>query len=324
MKRKVILDVDTGSDDAIAIMTALLSPEIEVVAICTVWGNTALENTTENTLRLLSRMGLEIPVYAGVPTALSKYLSPERDVPAFIEAEIDGEVVKMHDDLFDLPAPHYAKEDLPAPFFYMDYLSEAEEPVDIVAVGPLTNLGFALSLKPDIVSRINSLTIMGGGYNVANVAGSAEANFWHDPEAVQIILDSGVHPTIVPLDATHKAIITKEEISKLRVSDNFCSNFAADLMEQRVLVHSEVQPLYLPDSATVHDALAVAALVDREVLQDVREVNLNICFTGAGEGHCVIDRREAPAESNCSFAFSADRERFVNFLIETFKNFKER
>ena len=90
MKKKLILDVDTGSDDAIAIMTALLSPEIEVVVICTVWGNTALENTTENTLRLLSRMGLEIPVYAGVPTALSKYLSPERDVPAFMRLKLMG------------------------------------------------------------------------------------------------------------------------------------------------------------------------------------------------------------------------------------------
>ena len=76
----------------------------------------------------------------------------------------------------------------------MDYLSEVEEPVDIVAVGPLTNLGYALSLKPDIAGKINSLTIMGGGYNVANVTGSAEANFWHDPEAVQIILDSVFTP----------------------------------------------------------------------------------------------------------------------------------
>lgn len=175
---------------------------------------------------------------------------------------------------------------------------------------------------PDIINKVSNLIIMGGGYNVSNV-GYAEANFWQDPEAAQIVLDSGIKPTLVPLDATHTAIITKEEIDRLRANNNFCSSFAADLLEQRMILHTTIQPLYLKDSATVHDALAVAALIDPKVLEDVREVNCTVCFTGSAEGHCVLDRRESPDKSNCKFAFSANRERFVELLIKTYSNFQE-
>ena len=319
MKKKIILDVDTGSDDAIALMLSLLSPEIEVEAICTVWGNVSIEHATDNTLRLLSKMDYRIPVYAGMSAPIAKYLYEERKVESKVESEIDGEVVKMHDDQFDLPESKYKKEELPAPFFYIEYLSNAERPIDIVATGPLSNLGFAFSLRPDLVSKVKSLTIMGGGYNVTNV-GTAEANFWNDPEAAQIVLDSGVKPTLVPLDATHVALITKDEIERLRQNDNFHSRFAADLLHQRMILHSDIQPLDLPNSATVHDALAVATLIDSAVLQEVKDVNCTVCFAGTGEGHCVIDRRESPNKSNCKFAFSADRERFVNLLIETYAN----
>lgn len=324
MKRKVILDVDTGSDDAIAIMCALLSQNIDVVAVCTVWGNTKVEYTTDNTLRLLSRMGRKIPVYAGIPTALAKYLSPERCVDGTCQAVIDGKVVRIHDDHLKLPESKYKKQDIPAPFFYMDYLSKAEEPVDIVAVGPLTNLGFALSLNPELVSGINRMVIMGGGYRVGNVTGYTEANFWHDPEAAQIVLDSGVKPVLVPLDATHEAFITKEEVDRIVKNDNFCSKFAADLLLQRMAVHTATQPLRLKDAATVHDALAVAYLTDPDMLKDLREEHINVCFTGAAEGHCVIDRRESGEAVNCRFAYGADRERFAEYLIHTLGQYEER
>lgn len=324
MKRNVILDVDTGSDDAIAIMCALLSKELDTVAICTVWGNAPVEFTTDNTLRLLSRMGKPIPVYAGAPTALVKYLSPERCVDGTCQAVIDGKVVRIHDKHLKLPKSRFSKEETPAPFFYMDYLSSLKEPVDVIAVGPLTNLGIALSLKPEISAKIRQLVVMGGGYRVGNVTGYGEANFWHDPEAAQIVLDSGITPLIVPLDATHWAVITKEEIERLRENRNFCSAFAADLLLRRMAVHTAVQPLYLKDSATVHDALAVAALIDLEVLKEIRREHVDVCFSGTGEGHCVIDRREAGLSPNCLFAYSANREKFVSFLLKTLGTFKER
>lgn len=322
MKKKVILDVDTGSDDAIAIMLALLSPEIEVQAICTCSGNVDIGHTTDNTLRLLWRMGRNVPVYKGVPAPLVKRLYRERIVETKLEAVIDGKVVKMHDDQLNLPDSGFVAEVTPAVFYYKEALTNAEEPINIITTGPLSNLATVLSLWPELSLRIGSLTIMGGGYRIYN-AGYAEGNFWHDPEAAQIVLNSGIVPTIVPLDATHQAIITNDEIEVLRSQGNFCSEFAAVLLEQRMKLHTVNQPLHLPDSATIHDVVAVAAFIDPEVLKDVRDVRCVIGFTGSAEGHCAFDRRESREKPNCRFAMSADRERFVERFLETFAKAKD-
>lgn len=322
MKKKVILDVDTGSDDAIAIMLALLSPEIEVQAICTCSGNVDIGHTTDNTLRLLWRMGRNVPVYKGVPAPLVKRLYRERIVETKLEAVIDGKVVKMHDDQLNLPDSGFVAEDTPAVFYYKEALTNAEEPLNIITTGPLSNLAAVLSLWPDLAGRIGSLTVMGGGYRIYN-EGYAEGNFWHDPEAAQIVLNSGIVPTIVPLDATHQAIITSDEIEVLRSQRNFCSEFAAGLLEQRMKLHTVNQPLHLPDSATMHDVVAVAAFIDPEVLKDVRDVRCVIGFTGSAEGHCAFDRRESREKPNCRFAMSADRERFVKRFLETFAKAKD-
>lgn len=322
MKKKVILDVDTGSDDAIAIMLALLSPEIEVQAICTCNGNVDIGHTTDNTLRLLWRMGRNVPVYKGVPAPLVKRLYRERIVETKLEAVIDGKVVKMHDDQLNLPDSGFVAEVTPAVFYYKEALTNAEEPINIITTGPLSNLATVLSLWPELSLRIGSLTIMGGGYWIYN-AGYAEGNFWHDPEAAQIVLNSGIVPTIVPLDATHQAIITNDEIEVLRSQGNFCSEFAAGLLEQRMKLHTVNQPLHLPDSATMHDVVAVAAFLDPEVLMDVRDVRCVIGFTGYAEGHCAFDRRESREKPNCRFAMSADRERFVERFLKTFAKAKD-
>ncbi|ETA81423.1 nucleoside hydrolase [Youngiibacter fragilis] len=322
MKKKVILDVDTGSDDAIAIMLAMLSPEIEVQAICTCSGNVDIGHTTDNTLRLLSRMGRNIPVYRGLPEPLVKKLHNERSVTKKLEAVIDGKVARMHDDQLNLPDSIYREQEIPAVFYYKEALTNAEDPLNIITTGPLSNLATVLSLWPDLAGRIGSLTIMGGGHKIYN-NNYAEGNFWHDPEAAQIVLNSGIVPTLVPLDATHQAIITSDEIEVLRSQGNFCSEFAAGLLKQRMKLHTANQPLHLPDSATMHDVVAVAAFLDPEVLMDVRDVRCAIGFTGSAEGHCAIDRRESREKPNCRFAMSADRERFVKRFLETFAKAKD-
>jgi len=317
MKKKVILDVDTGSDDAIAIMLALLSPGIDVQAICTCSGNVDISHTTDNTLRILSRMGRNIPVYRGLPAPLVKKLYKERNVIKKLEAVIDGKTVKMHDDQLNLPEPGFKEEDIPAIFYYKEVLSNSKVPINIITTGPLSNLATVFSLWPELVHRIGSLTIMGGGHELYN-NNYGEGNFWHDPEAAQVVLNSGVVPTIVPLDATHQAIITIEEIDMLRNQNNFCSEFAAELLEQRMKLHTVNQPLHLPDSATLHDVVAVAAFLDPKVLADIKDVRCIIGFTGSAEGHCSFDRRESKGKNNCRFAMSANRERFVRLFLETF------
>ncbi len=317
--RNVILDVDTGSDDAIAIMLALRREAVKVRAICTVSGNLPVDNTTDNTLRLLWSLGADIPVYRGLSAPLVRDVYQTADAQPKLETVIDGETVRMHENQLNLPESEFNANATPAVFYYRRALTAPEEPIHIITTGPLSNLGTVLSLWPELAANIASLTIMGGGNGVYNNQ-YGEGNFRKDPEAAQIVLDSGCLPTIVSLDATHRAIITEAEIGKLRSLGSFSSRFSADLLEQRMKLHTKTQPLFLPDSATLHDAVAVGAFIDPEILQDVREVYCQIGLTGYARGHCSLDRREGPNKPNCRFAMSADRERFIELLLSTFEN----
>lgn len=316
MAEKIILDVDTGSDDAVAIMTAVLSPEIEVAAICSVAGNKSIEKTTENTLRVVQMLGSEVPVYRGCAEPLVKLLQKER-VPLQVpntRLVVDGQEVQMHADYLDLPPAEIQAQEMPAPVFYLNTLRRAPEPITLVAVGPLTNLAAALMLDPAIAENIKQIVVMGGGYHVTNASPTAEFNIWYDPEAAQRVLNSGAKVVFVPLDATHKACVSKRDCAKLRELGTQAGTFAAELIEQRILLHNAFQPLEIPDAAAVHDALAVCYLVDPSVLRDVRQVHCAVGFSGLAEGQTIIDSRFITEKENCAFAFSADRERFVALL----------
>ena len=320
MARKVIMDVDTGSDDAVAIMAAMLSPDIDLKAICTVWGNLDIEHTTDNTLRLVDAMGGDIPVYKGCHTAMVKYLVDDR-VPQKrrIALDADGNEIRMHEPELKIPKTDRKPEDMHAVLFYIDYLKNAQEPVTLVAVGPLTNLGHALRIAPEITKNIEEIVIMGGGDKEANITINAEANIWHDPEAAQIILDSGAKVVWVPLDATHAACLTLDDCKKFREINTFPSNFAADLTEGRIAVHNVTQPLDVPNAAAVHDALTVCYVIDPTVLVDLKPVRCFIGLKDLTEGETIIDRREGIIEPNCYFAFSGDRFKFSDMLCEIFK-----
>ena len=165
MAEKIILDVDTGSDDAVAIMTAVLSPDIQVEAVCTVAGNKSIEMTTENSLRVVQMLGCDVPVYRGCAEPLVKLLREERvpkQVPN-IKLVVDGQEIQMHEDYLDLPPAVNDAQDIPAPVFYLNYLRQAAEPVTLVAVGPLTNLAVAFMLDPGIVEKVKENHCYGWG-----------------------------------------------------------------------------------------------------------------------------------------------------------------
>lgn len=320
MPKKIIMDVDTGSDDAVALMAAILSPDIDLVAICTVAGNKPIEMTTENTLRVVEAMKADVPVYKGGPQPLLKTLIPNRLEPTHRKtAEKDGKQVQMHEDYLDLPPTTLQPQDMPAAAFYVDYLRKAKEPITIVAVGPLTNLAVALLMDPSIVEKIDQLVIMGGGCRVANSTSCAEFNIWFDPEAAQWVQRSGANILWVPLDATHAAYLTRQDCEKFRSLGNLAGNFAADLIEQRIFVHNSAQPLAVPDAAAVHDALALCAVLDPTVLKDVQHVHCDIGIGDYAEGQTIIDSRFYPEERNCWFAFDGDPEKFSTMLYDLFK-----
>ena len=324
MPRKIILDVDTGSDDAVAIMTAVLSPDIQVEAVCTVAGNRDIDKTTENTLRVIQFLGVDIPVYRGSQTPLVKFLHGFHlpNIPSLLPGIKDTDLLQMHPEYLDLPEARIKEQDVPAAVFYVDYLRQTKEPVTIVAVGPLTNIALALMLDPGIIQNIKEIVIMGGGDKVTNVTPAAEFNFWFDPEAAQRVTHCGAKVVLVPLDATHEACITKTDCERFRSIHTEVSIFAAELCEHRILVHNAYQPLLVPDAAAVHDALAVCYLIDPAVLKDVRPVRCDIGFKDLSEGQSIVDPRFYTDEKNCQFAFGGDRFKFVDILCDIFTHSK--
>ena len=328
-KRKVIMDVETGSDDAVALCTAALSPRVELVAACTVWGNQPIDNTTDNTLRLFDSLGVDIPVYKGCDTAMTKYLC--RDYVEYNlhedirpKAMRDGKEVVFHTPHLPLAPTQRKPEAMPAACFYVDYLRRAKEKITLIAVGPLTNLGLALRIAPDIVEHVEEIVIMGGGSKITNADPWSESNILHDPEAAQIIAECGARVVWVPLDATHRAVVTLDDCRRFREIGTFSANFCAGQCEQRIIMHDAGQPLEIPHSAAVHDALCVAYVIDPTVLTDLRHCHIEIGLSGYGEGQTIVDQRAFPLEKNGYFAFDGDRFKFVDILCDCFRRDKSR
>ena len=321
MPRKIILDVDTGSDDACAIMLAQLHKDIDLVAVCTVKGNQKIEYTTENTLRIRDLLKADFPVYKGCSASLVKNIVYPRIPPTANADAYDekGNKIHIHQELFDLPASDGKIEKLNAPSFYVDYLNKAEEPVTIVMVGPLTNLAVALVMDPSIVRNIEEIVIMGGGWNITNATLAAEFNIYDDPEAAQRVLHCGAKITMVPLDATHSAYISRDDANELRKIGTPLSEFAADLIDLRIKVHDYAQPLDVPHTCALHDPLCIAYLIDPQVLKNVKLCNVEVSLSGLTEGQTTVDQRAIQEYRNVNFAFGGDPERFSKIFVEAFR-----
>ena len=211
MATKVILDVDTGTDDAVAIMFAALHPDLELLAVTTVNGNVPLEHTTDNTLRVLDFIGhAHIPVYAGLSRPLVRH-----DFPGEKDYARDPKT-NMHGLELDIPAPTSRAQDTNAVEFLVETLRTTTEQIALVPVGPLSNIGAVLAIDPTIAEAVHEVVIMGGGYRHGNVTPTAEFNIWADPEAADMVLTAGFERlTLVPLDATHEALVSRHDVARL-------------------------------------------------------------------------------------------------------------
>ena len=321
MPRKVILDVDTGSDDAVAILTAALHPEIDLVAVCTVNGNQPLKNTTENTCRVLDLVNSKVPVYAGCDRPLVKDLCPYRMQFENRATAIDenGHEFYIHQALFDLPESNRKVEPMHASNFYVDYLMKSEEKVTIVAVGPLTNLAVAIMLEPKILDKIEEFVIMGGGDNEANASIISEFNIMTDPEAAQRVFQSGVKITLMPLDVTHNAMVTLDDANRFEAIGTPAAKFAASMCKTRIIVHTQCQPLELPDSCALHDPLCVAYLIDPTVITEMKYCHVEISLSGLTDGATIVDHRYFQDNRNCYYCYKADRHKFVDIMANAFE-----
>jgi inosine-uridine nucleoside N-ribohydrolase len=313
MARKVILDVDTGTDDAVALMLAALHPDLELVGATTVNGNVAVDVCTENSLRVFDHIGIPVPVYEGVTRPIARHDFP---VPRRSIRSSDA----VHGQYLDIPAARSAKQAPGAIEFLVETYRAATEPIILVPVGPLSNIATAFIVEPRMRDLVSEIVMMGGANRRGNVTPRAEFNVWADPEAAHIVLTSGVRKiTMVSLDATHRALVSRHDCVRLRALGTPAGEAAARFTERRIEGYDSTQPMVRLHAAPVHDALAVAALVDPAVIS-TRLVHVDVETHGTltvGETVVDTDRRGA-GEPNVHFALDADEARFVAMLLETF------
>jgi len=325
-KRKIILDVDTGSDDALAIMTALLAPEaFEVVGICTVHGNRPLENTTENTLRVVELLGSDVPVIKGCAAPITAAIDPLRAMRIRANQKDlgDGEQVQYHAEQLPLPpAAGRPLEGAYASTWYIETLKQAEETgekITLVMVGPLTNFALAYRIEPGILRGVEEIVIMGGGHDQHNSTGAAEFNIFMDPEAAAVVFECGeqVPLTVLPLDATHLANMRPHHETLFRAWGTPVGDFVADQIRERLDAYNVMQPLHEPDIAPIHDALCLIYLLDESVITKKKRVRGDVVCGGLADGQTLFDTRHfTDLPKNCTVCLATDEEKFAALFVE--------
>ena len=316
-KKKVILDVDTGTDDAIAIMTAVMSENLEVLGVCAVNGNRGIDFTTENTLRVIEYLGKDIPVFRGcsLPMVVSLTEGRREDIPYKGPKDPQDNV---HGDYIDLPPATIQEQPVSAVRWLVDTLMASEGDITLIPVGPLTNIAMALRIEPRIAQKIKKIVIMGGGCREVNITPTAEFNFWIDPEAAKIVFDCGCDILVVPLDATHAAAVSIRTAEALEHKGTKPATLTARIIRQRQNAYKHWQPMADIDSVPVHDALAVCAVLDERVLGPVVETYADVDIgKGAADGMSIfdLDNRYKDRKKNVKVALGADPERFADMLL---------
>ena len=316
-KKKVILDVDTGTDDAIAIMTAVMSENLEILGVCAVNGNRGIDFTTENTLRVIEYLGKDIPVFRGcsLPMVVSLTEGRREDIPYKGPKDPQDNV---HGDYIDLPPATIQEQPVSAVRWLVDTLMASEGDITLIPVGPLTNIAMALRIEPRIAQKIKRIVIMGGGCREVNITPTAEFNFWIDPEAAKIVFDCGCDILVVPLDATHAAAVSIRTAEALERKGTRPATLTARIIRQRQNAYKHWQPMADIDSVPVHDALAVCAVLDESVLGPVVETYADVDIgKGAADGMSIfdLDNRYKDRKKNVKVALGADPEHFADMLL---------
>ncbi|MEM9796495.1 MAG: nucleoside hydrolase [Pseudomonadota bacterium] len=263
MTRKIIIDTDPGQDDAVAILLALAAPELEVLGITAVAGNVPLTLTAVNARKVCELAGRpDIPVFAGCDRPMARELVTAEHVHG--KTGLDGA---------DLPEPTMPLQDKHAVDFLIETLrAEPAGSVTLCPLGPLTNIGTALTRAPDIASRIERIVLMGGAYfEVGNITPAAEFNIYVDPEAAHAAFRSGVPLTVVPLDCTHRALTTRVRNDAFRAAGRVGEVVAG----WTGFFERFDKEKYGSEGAPLHDPCVIAWLL-RPDLFSGREVNVEI------------------------------------------------
>ncbi|SLN46338.1 Pyrimidine-specific ribonucleoside hydrolase RihA [Aquimixticola soesokkakensis] len=305
MARKIIIDTDPGQDDAVAILLAVASPEIDLLGLTIVAGNVPLARTADNGRKVLELAGRsDVPVFAGCEKPMAKDLVTAEHVHG--KTGLDG--IALPAPVMPLQAQHGVD------FIIQTLRAEPAGTVTLVPIGPLTNIATAFERAPDIKERVQEIVLMGGAYfEVGNITPAAEFNIYVDPEAADIVFKSGAKITVMPLDVTHKALVTADVVDRFAQMGTPVGAVVASWIN-----FSERFDLkkYGSKGAPLHDPATIAYLID-PTLYEGRHINVEI------EVHSPLTRGMTVADwwgvtdraANALFIGTVDATRFFDLLI---------
>lgn len=305
MPQKVIIDVDTGGDDAVAILLAGYHPAVELVAVTCVEGNAPLDLVVRNSLAVLEQGKLAgVPVYAGLDRHMHTQPYP-RDPDQERRLKLPEPTLK--------PAAGHAVD------FLIDYYMSDAGPETILApVAPLTNIAVALLREPRLAQRIPRMVMMGGAYTEGNTTASAEFNIYADPEAARIVFRAGIPISLVGLEVTKQALLTLADAERISNYTNPGAKVAG------ALIYEEASWFIRNlgwEAGQVYDACAIAAVIQPDILQ-TKLAYCDIEVIGEltrGRTVCDFGYARRDLEANVDVGVGIDQERFVAILDEAFR-----
>ena len=305
--QKIIIDTDPGQDDAVAILLALASPEeIEVLGITAVAGNVPLSLTEKNARIVCELAGRpDIPVYAGCDRPLKRKLVTAEHVHG--KTGLDGP---------ELPEPKIKLHEKHGVDFIIDtILQEPENSISLCPLGPLTNIASAILKQPKIVSRIKKIVLMGGAYfEVGNITPAAEFNIFVDPDAAKIVFEAGIDMVVMPLDVTHKALVTEKRNEAFRQLKSPVGIAVAEMTDFFERFDKEK---YGSSGAPLHDPCVTAYLIDPKIFSGK---NINVEIETKSEltlGMTVADWwGVTDRKANTFFVGDLDPDKFFSLLTE--------
>lgn len=304
--RRIIIDTDPGQDDAVAILLALASPELEVLGITCVAGNVPLPLTAVNARKVCELAGrTDLPVFAGCDRPMRQPLVTAEHVHG--RTGLDGA---------DLPEPTMALQDAHAVDFLIETLrAQPAGEVTLCPLGPLTNIATAFERAPDIAPRIGEIVLMGGGYfEQGNITPAAEFNIYVDPEAAKIVFAAGVPLTVIPLDCTHKALTTRARVEAWRALDTPVGRAVCGLTH---FFERFDEAKYGTEGAPLHDPCVIARLLKPELFSG-RHINVEIeTESPLTRGATVADWWGVSGRApNATFIRDVDADGFFELLTE--------
>ncbi|MCI9331243.1 MAG: nucleoside hydrolase [Oscillibacter sp.] len=310
-KQKIICDCDPGHDDAIAILLAANSPQLELLGVTIVAGNQTLDNTSRNACHVLQWLGKEdVPVYPGCGRPLVRDRVTAGDIHG--ETGLDGPVFPP---LRKLPEREHAVH------FLIRTLLDSQGDVTVVTSGPMTNLAMAMRMEPLIVEKIQRIVLMGGSYTNGNVTPAAEFNILADPEAAHICFTSGRPVTMIGLDVTRKVLCYPEIVERMAKVQNRASRLFVDLMGHFCKTQKEV---FGWEGAPLHDPVTIASLLD-PALTVTKPMNVRVDLSHGdsyGRTNCdVFHYLGLPATADV--AVDIDVSRFWDIIEEGLRRYSE-